>query len=122
MLCPTFPLEGLLHDASEYVLGDICKPIKAAASDFGEVYEALEDAMMQSVAERFRLNLEASHDEVKKADDIMLVSEAYSLMPREFYEFGLGTKSFDVDTTIDIHPWDCKYAEKRFLQRYEELT
>ena len=46
-------LHALLHDAPEYVIGDMISPFKAA---LGEVYREVEERLARAILQRFSLN------------------------------------------------------------------
>lgn len=71
---PTAPvkwqLAALLHDAPEYVIGDMISPVKAAV---GPGYEVLDDRLMAAIHIRFGLPAQipvAVKKQIKKADKI----------------------------------------------------
>lgn len=119
-LCPNYPLEGLLHDASEAYLSDIARPIKKAEGDFGEIYEDIETNLMIAIWERFEVTLSADAlAEVKTADNILIGAEARDLMHPNFSEFGMG--KFDSDLwQAKIIPWASDYAEIAFLAYFND--
>ena len=79
-LCPTAPpaerLTALLHDAPEYVIGDMISPVKAAV---GPDYGALDDRLAAAVHLRFGLPAMPAaklKKQIKKADKISAWMEA----------------------------------------------
>ncbi|MGH1369898.1 MAG: HD domain-containing protein [Maritimibacter sp.] len=69
-------LAALLHDAPEYVIGDMISPVKAAV---GPGYEALDDRLMAAIHIRFGLPAKAPvaiKRAIKKADRISAWLEA----------------------------------------------
>lgn len=69
-------LAALLHDAPEYVIGDMISPVKAAV---GPGYEALDDRLMRAIHIRFGLPAVvplAVKKQIKKADKISAWLEA----------------------------------------------
>lgn len=79
-VAPTAPvkwrLAALLHDAPEYVIGDMISPVKAAV---GPGYGALDDRLMAAIHMRFGLPVEIPvmvKKQIKKADKISAWLEA----------------------------------------------
>lgn len=111
-----YAMEGLLHDATESYVGDLIRPIKRFMPEFKDVENKLELA----VAQRFGLDFASNHDEIKKADNIALVTEARDLLTTQVI-----MDSFD--ESIKALPKRIKaqkpeLAEQRFLERYYELN
>jgi 5'-deoxynucleotidase YfbR-like HD superfamily hydrolase len=74
---PAYELEALLHDAPEYVLGDMPSPVKAMLPD----YRKLEARVQASITATFRLNVsEHCRAVIKEADNkaFALEWEAFS--------------------------------------------
>lgn len=73
---PKTRLTALLHDAPEYVIGDMISPVKAAV---GPGYETLDDRLMAAIHIRFGLPAETPKrlkTQIKKADKISAWMEA----------------------------------------------
>jgi 5'-deoxynucleotidase YfbR-like HD superfamily hydrolase len=68
-------LAGLLHDASEAYTGDIVRPLKKFIINFKEIELKIE----KIIFEKFGIK-EVNHSEIKKADNIALVTEMRDLM------------------------------------------
>jgi 5'-deoxynucleotidase YfbR-like HD superfamily hydrolase len=69
----------LLHDAPEYVIGDIISPVKAAV---GESYKSVEIRLLAAIHIRFGLPPETPaplHRKIKRADQIAAFLEATTL-------------------------------------------
>jgi len=69
-------LAGLLHDAPEYVIGDMISPFKAA---IGGDYKRIESALMRAVHIRFGLPAalpEEIEQRIKRADKVAAFTEA----------------------------------------------
>lgn len=80
---PTAPvkwqLAALLHDAPEYVIGDMISPVKAAV---GPGYEVLDDRLMAAIHIRFGLPAQIPitvKKQIKKADKISAWLEAVQI-------------------------------------------
>lgn len=66
LLCPNeFKVEGLIHDLSEGILGDIVKPLKDLLPDYRDIEKRWELAILYKYANR-----PALPPEVKKADEL----------------------------------------------------
>lgn len=111
-------LTGLLHDASEAYLSDVARPIKQQP-EFGDVYLRYEQGIEEAIAARFGIEYPYP-DEVKEADNLLLVTEARDLMH--------GTKGWTpylaelTPLKQAIEKWTPEDAEVAFLARYTELT
>lgn len=72
-------LAALLHDAPEYVIGDMISPVKAAV---GPGYETLDDRLMAAIHIRFGLPAQvppAIKKQIKKADKVSAWLEAVQI-------------------------------------------
>jgi len=72
-------LAALLHDAPEYVIGDMISPVKAAV---GPGYEALDERLMAAIHIRFGLPAQVPapiKKQIKKADKISAWLEAVQI-------------------------------------------
>ncbi|MBU1304980.1 MAG: HD family hydrolase [Alphaproteobacteria bacterium] len=125
---PVAQLQALLHDAPEYVMGDIISPFKAA---MGGNYKDVENRLLSAIFLRF--SLPASMPAVlaklvKKADREAAFFEAIHLAGFEDSEarkfFGAPTQpAFDVDAFDRlIRPWPTREAHDRFVSAFEEIS
>lgn len=110
-------LSAVLHDAAEYVIGDLITPFKSAV---GVDYKALEARLMTAI--RLRFGLPALEPEdlkllIKRADRIAAYLEATQLAGFSSSEarrlFG-HHKRFD---QIELKPWAPAKAKRQFLER-----
>jgi hypothetical protein len=125
--CAMFALDGLLHDASEAYLGDVCRPLKQAEGM--EAYGIYEDHMMDKIATRFGFAQRGQQfwqmpECVKRADEQLLATEARDLMPQDgpggVREWRL---SHEPLPHLDLsRPWSPRVAKRRFLRRYRQLV
>jgi 5'-deoxynucleotidase YfbR-like HD superfamily hydrolase len=119
---PAWRLAALLHDAPEYVIGDLITPFKAAV---GLDYKALEARLQVAVHIRFGLpaNLPATAtDLIKRADRAAAFLEATQLAGFSTLE---GHRFFGRPRGLDdlrLEPWPPSQAKKRFLARFAHLT
>lgn len=114
---------ALLHDAPEYVIGDMISPFKAVV---GGGYKAVEKRLEAAVHLRFGLPPHPSpalKDEIKKADRIAAYFEATELAGFSAAE---GRKFFGqprgIDrTTLLISPLPAFQAQALFAERFETI-
>ncbi len=74
-------LQALLHDAPEYILGDMITPVKVLLPE----YAALETAVWGAVARRFHIPTEW-HPAIKDIDHIAIEVERQNLLPSGVWE------------------------------------
>ena len=101
-------LAALLHDAPEYVLGDLISPVKAAV---GYGYENLDDKLTEAIHIRFGLPAKVSPElkkKIKKADKISAWLEAMEIAGFSKHEadkfFGKFDQSYLSQFSIQIRP------------------
>ncbi len=104
---------GLLHDASEAYVSDICGPIKP----FIVGYKEVEQQLLVAVAQRFGLPW-PMHAFVKYADKAVFAAERTQVMPRiDWWTLHPDHPVAD----MEILPWHWFEAKERYLQMFEEL-
>ena len=115
-------LSAVLHDAAEYVIGDLITPFKAAV---GVDYKALEERLMTAIRLRFGLPARENEDLqklIKRADRIAAYLEATQLAGFSQNEarrlFG-HSRRFD---DIELKPWAPARAKRNFLVRCSNLA
>jgi 5'-deoxynucleotidase YfbR-like HD superfamily hydrolase len=121
-------LAALLHDAPEYVVGDLISPFKAA---LGYDYKAFELRLLEAIHRRFALP-GALPDEIsaviKMGDRVAAFYEAtelagFSLEEAALY-FGdpneLGTLARGWHALLE--PWSTEKAQHAFLDRFKALS
>lgn len=125
---PSAQLQALLHDAPEYVMGDIISPFKAA---MGGNYKDVEKRLLSAIYLRFSLPAtmpSAINKLVKKADQEAAFFEATHLAgfdPAEARRlFGVPAQpAFDVDAFDRlIRPWPTHQAHARFIEAFEQIS
>jgi len=105
---------GLMHDASEAYLTDIPSPLKRSGKF--EEYINFEKVMMKAICKRFNM-AEEEPESVKRADGILLCTEARDLMSPLHTDW---VQKFEpLPFTID--PLPPEEAEDLFLKRFYEL-
>ena len=105
---PEARLTALLHDAPEYVLGDLISPVKAAV---GYGYENLDDKLTAAIHRRFGLPSKVSPQlkkKIKKADKVSAWLEAMEIAGFSKHEadkfFGKFDQSYLSQFSIEIRP------------------
>jgi 5'-deoxynucleotidase YfbR-like HD superfamily hydrolase len=120
-------LAALLHDAPEYVVGDLISPFKTA---IGLDYKAFELRLLAAIHARFGLPPELPVEvtaQIKAADRVAAYYEATVLAGFSTAEatifFGKpnGLKPELEQALADIEPWPAAAAQKTFLQRFAQL-
>ncbi len=115
-------LTALLHDAPEYVVGDMITPFKSA---IGPDYKALENRLMAAIHLRFGLPAIAPKEltaEIKKADRAAAYLEATQLAGFSASEAKRLFGGALADEAIALIPLEPAQAMKSFLDRFGELT
>jgi 5'-deoxynucleotidase YfbR-like HD superfamily hydrolase len=121
-------LHALLHDAPEYVMGDIISPFKAA---MGGNYKEVEQRLLGAIHLRFSLPANAPaalYRDIKAADREAAYLEAVHLAgfteaeARRF--FGApALPAFDIEAFERlIRPWPAREAHDRFVAAFESLS
>jgi hypothetical protein len=112
----------LLHDAPEYVVGDLISPFKAV---LGGDYKAVEHRLLAAIHIRFNLPPELPADmqkQLKAADRGAAYLEAVHLAgfdPAEARPFFGDPPPLPEDRVADlIEPWPAEVAKARFLARF----
>ncbi|MDJ0512040.1 MAG: HD family hydrolase [Methyloceanibacter sp.] len=131
-LAPSGPaphqLAALLHDAPEYVIGDLISPFKAALS---LDYKTFEARLLGAIHVRFGLPAalpEETNDLIKRADKIAAYYEAVGLAgfsqaeARKFFGQPKGLSPTLVKALTDLRPVPASEGEKGFLKRFHELA
>jgi uncharacterized protein len=120
-------LAALLHDAPEYVIGDLISPFKAA---IGFDYKAFENRLLEAIHMRFGLPSKLPDEistAIKQADRIAAYYEAtvlagFSKEEADRY-FGIPAIPADLATLLSrIEPSPIAIAQQAFLERFEALT
>jgi 5'-deoxynucleotidase YfbR-like HD superfamily hydrolase len=115
----------LLHDAPEYVIGDMISPFKAV---IGDSYKAVEKRLLAAIHLRFGLPAklpETLQTLIKFADRSAAYLEATRLAGFEEDEarkfFGPPPKFSAALERDYLTPWPAGSAEARFRERFEKL-
>jgi hypothetical protein len=118
-------LAALLHDAPEYVIGDMISPFKAV---LGGDYKVVEKRLLSAIHIRFGLPAELSANvtqQIKNADRGAAYLEATMLAGFSESEarrlFGRDPGLPESVREDYLTPWNAAKAEKRFLTRFNSL-
>lgn len=123
MPTPELALEALLHDGSEAYVGDMVRPLKHTPQM--TPYREAEDAVMDAIALRFGLPVDAAghhhkSPEVQDADTRILLTERTALLshykPSDRWNVD-GMEALDVEI-MALQPYGAKQA---YLARLESL-
>ena len=119
-------LAVLLHDAPEYVIGDMISPFKAV---IGDAYKAVEARLLAAIHLRFGLPATLPRDIlklIKTADRAAAYLEATRLAGFSTAEarrfFGRPPRFSAVIEREYLTPWPAETAEARYLERFEHLA
>jgi hypothetical protein len=120
-------LAALLHDAPEYVVGDLISPFKTA---IGLDYKAFELRLLAAIHSRFGIASKLPSDvqtEIKAADRIAAYFEATRLAgfgeDEATIYFGRpkGLTAGTAEALKALKPWPAAEAQSAFLQRFRDL-
>ena len=120
-------LAALLHDAPEYVIGDMISPFKAA---LGIDYKAFEGRLSAAVHVRFGIPAEPPkwvNVLIKRADRISAYLEATQLAGFDqkeaatFFGRPRGLKGFSQSALV-LKPLPAEEAGKRFVAKFRQLS
>ena len=121
-------LAALIHDAPEYVVGDLITPFKSA---IGLDYRTLEDRLLQAVHIRFGLPGELPKRVttlIKRADKIAAFLEATQLAgfsdseARQFFAVPRGLSARTLKELGALTPLSPPDAQQAFISRFQLLT
>ncbi|MGT2468132.1 YfbR-like 5'-deoxynucleotidase [Mesorhizobium atlanticum] len=116
-------LAALLHDAPEYVIGDMISPFKSV---MGGSYKDCELRLQRAIHLRFSLPAELSaalRKDIKRADQIAAYFEATLLAgfsTAEATEYFGRPRGFSADR-FDFTPKSVTWAQAAFLKRFKTL-
>ncbi|WP_417428325.1 YfbR-like 5'-deoxynucleotidase [Kiloniella sp.] len=119
---PEIRLAALLHDAPEYVIGDLITPFKYA---IGSGYKDLENRLMQAIHVRFGLpaNLpDTINTLIKRADRMAAYLEATQLAGFSDKEASKIFGKLRAMPNIRITGIPPQKAKEGFLKRFEKLS
>lgn len=114
-------LFALLHDAPEYVIGDMISPFKAA---LGLDYRAFEARLAAAIHVQFGLPAEPPQTlkkHIKRADGLSAYFEAIQLAGFEQHEAKLYFPAPPPGLALEVSALPAKEAEAAFLERFHTL-
>lgn len=114
-------LAALLHDAPEYVIGDMISPFKAM---LGNGYKEIEARLERAIHIRFGLAAETPvtlHRLIKRADRMCAWMEACQIAGFSETEANKLFLTPPADLQMVIIPVSPKQAQAAFLKRFHEL-
>ncbi|MBN9244462.1 MAG: HD family hydrolase [Mesorhizobium sp.] len=120
---PGHKLAALLHDAPEYVIGDMISPFKAV---MGGSYKECEHRLQRAIHLRFALPAETPallKKDIKRADQIAAYFEATRLAgfsTAEATQFFGRPRGFSADR-LDLAPRPVTWAQKAFIDRFTAI-
>jgi uncharacterized protein len=120
---PAARLAALLHDAPEYVIGDMISPFKAVV---GGGYKEVEKRLQSAINLRFSLPAQTQAGllkMIKQADTVAAYFEATRLAgfaESEAVKFFGRPRGFTADM-FDLAPLPALKAQRGFLQRFRAL-
>ena len=115
-------LAALLHDAAEYVIGDLISPFKAAV---GIDYKGLELRLARAIHVRFGLPPQMTAEEtmlIKRADKMSAYFEATQLAGFTITE---ARKFFGIPRGVSpprLHPLPASEVQELYLERFKRLA
>jgi len=114
----------LLHDAPEYVIGDLISPFKEL---LGGNYKAIEARLLEAIHRRFGVPVPLASRltaQIKAADTTAAYFEAIALAGFERTEavrfFGQPNNIDPADLPLD--PWPAALAERRYLKLFATIA
>lgn len=120
-------LAALLHDAPEYVIGDLISPFKTA---IGLDYKAFELKLLDAIHTRFDIPVPLPENvahEIKRADRIAAFYEATGLAGfalEEAHRFFGRPEPLAKPVLIELErlvAWSTDVAQRSFLEKYNKL-
>jgi 5'-deoxynucleotidase YfbR-like HD superfamily hydrolase len=120
---PDQKLTALLHDAPEYVIGDMISPFKSV---MGGSYKECEQRLQRAIHRRFSLPADMPaglKKDIKRADQIAAYFEATQLAgfsTAEATQFFGRPRGFAANG-LDLAPRSVTWAQKAFLTRFATI-
>ena len=118
LLPAQYRLDGLLHDAAEAYVTDLPSPIKHM--DGMDFFVEIEDNIERAIFEKYSVEYTLPTT-VKRADGIMLATEARDLLGSPNDESWNWTKEYPEPVKWNIKSWSIERSKLEFLYRFESL-
>ncbi len=127
-LSPKLELTALLHDASEYVIGDMISPFKSA---LGLEYQQFEQKLEAAIHIRFSLPAAPTKQTkkiIKQADlacayyEAIYLAEFSTTDANKFFEKPKNLSPKMQQKLTEITPISAKNAEQQFLTRFHKIS
>jgi len=123
-LDPQGRLAVLLHDAPEYVIGDMISPFKGL---LGGGYKEIEARLLAAIHRRFGVKTPLAPALVAKIKDADMIAAYYEATRLAGFGEVEAARYFGrpkgIDPSIlDLTPWPAPTAEKRFLKRFAVVS
>ncbi|MDP3895765.1 MAG: HD family hydrolase, partial [Mesorhizobium sp.] len=120
---PDQQLAALLHDAPEYVIGDMISPFKSVV---GGGYKEVEQRLQRAIHMRFGLRPEITAKlkaEIKRADQVAAYFEATELAGFSVAEASnfFGRPRWISPEKLDLDPKPVKWVEAAFLKQFAAI-
>ncbi|MEE2773599.1 MAG: HD domain-containing protein [Pseudomonadota bacterium] len=120
---PHWKLAALLHDAAEYVIGDLISPVK---NHVGPAYNMLETRLITVIYQRFGLPSilpKPLEKKIKKADKNSAWLEAVTIAGFTKQEATkiFGKPAIDDSKNLPLEPLPPEKAKELFLKKHSEL-
>ena len=116
----------MLHDAPEYVIGDMISPFKAV---IGDAYKAVEKRLLVAIHRRFGLAPDLPADVIKviKAADrgaaFLEATQLAGFAAAEARRFFGARPALPMALERDyVRPWPAPEAERRYLDRFAKIA
>ncbi len=118
---PKWRLGVLLHDAPEYVIGDMISPFKTV---MGGAYKDVEARLQAAIHIRFGLPDKLPEKIKKLAKRADIISAYYEAVELAGFDESEAARLFGRPrgfTPLGLEPWPASIAQAKFLKRFEEL-
>ncbi|WP_321342514.1 HD family hydrolase [Breoghania sp.] len=118
---PKWRLGVLLHDAPEYVIGDMISPFKTV---MGGAYKDVEARLQSAIHIRFGLPDKLPEKIKKLAKRADIISAYYEAVELAGFDESEAARLFGRPrgfTPLGLEPWPAYIAQAKFLERFEEL-
>lgn len=115
-----YKIFALLHDAAEYVIGDMISPFKKR---IGEDYKSIENNLEEKINQKFNIPTEIPHDikkDIKKCDLISCYNEAIQIAGFSKEDANQHILK-DCDYIFEINQMSNNEAMEKFINRFNEL-